>query len=153
MAVVGAIIAGAGAIFGVAMQMKAQKANEKAQKAQQRAQELADLRARRRLLRESAQVRGETVNTAANYGAMNSSAIYGGLSGLTNQAQSQLGFQQTTLDLSKYITKQNIAMARYDTLGSAVSSVSSMFKNFKGLPNSTVRSGYQGVSPNLSLPS
>ena len=124
-----------------AMQAKSAKAQERAQKAQQRAQELADARERRKLLRQSAIARGETLNFGANLGAMGGTALAGGLSGLVNQQQSQLGFQQTTLDISKYITQQNIRSSRALTTASLFSGLNDAFGSFaKSLPGSTVQS-------------
>lgn len=145
MAAAGTLISGIGTVFGLAMQSKAAKAQEKAMKAQQRAQELADARARRRLLRETAMARGETVNLGANLGATDSSSLIAGLSGLTNQQQAQLGFQQTTLDISKFITKQNIAQSRYNTMASLFSSVGDMFGDF-------ARSNRSTAAPTSSYP-
>lgn len=146
MAAVGTIAAVAGTIGSLAMQSKAAKASEKAMKAQQKAQELADARARRRLLRETAMARGETVNLGANLGALNSSSLAGGLSGLTNQQQAQLGFQQTTLDVSKFITQQNIAQSRFNTMASLFSGVGDMFGSFaKSNRVASVNSPYSSV--------
>lgn len=127
MAAAGALI---GTVFGIAMQAKSAKAQQKAMRAQQKAQELADARERRKLLRQTAIARGETLNIGAALGATGSTALAGGLSGLVNQQQAQLGFQQTTLDISKYITKQNIAQSRYDTIGSIGSTVGDIFSSF-----------------------
>lgn len=146
MAAVGALVLGAASF---ALQAKSARAQEKAMKAQQKAQELADARARRQLLRSSAIARGETVNLGANLGAMESSSLIGGLSGLTNQQQAQLGFQQTTLDISKYITGQNISSSRYLTMASLFDTAGSLFK---GMPGSTVgpRSPYPSLSGLIS---
>lgn len=130
MGVVGTLLSVAGAVAGVAMQAKAAKAQQRAMRAQQRAQELADARDRRRLLRQTAIARGETVNIGAALGATGSSSLVAGLSGLTNQQQAQLGFQQTTLDLSRYITNQNIAQSRFNTLGSMFSTAGDIFGSF-----------------------
>lgn len=147
MAAAGAIISGVGAIAGIAFQAKAAKAQERAMEAQQKMQELADARARRRLLRETAIARGTAVNLASNLGAMGGSAVAGGLGGLMNQQMAQLGFQQQTLDLSRYITQQNIAQSRALSMGSAVEALGGLFKNFRGLPGSTVQTAYR--SPNF----
>lgn len=146
MAVVGTIAAVAGTIGGLAMQAKAAKASEKALKAQQKAQELADARARRRLLRETLIARGETVNLGANLGATDSSSLVAGLSGLTNQQQAQLGYQQTTLDISRFITKQNIAQSRFNTMASLFGGVGDLFGSFaKSNKVASVNSPYSSV--------
>ena len=133
-------------VASFAMQAKSAKAQEKAMKAQQRAQELADARDRRKLLRQTAIARGETLNFGANLGAMGGTALAGGLSGLVNQQQAQLGFQQTTLDISKYITQQNIRSSQAMTTASMFSGLSDGFSSFtKSLPGSTVKSPYTSV--------
>lgn len=146
---VAAIVPLIGAGLGVAsflQQRKAANAQEKAMKAQQRAQELADARARRQLLRQTAISRGETLNLGANLGALGGTALAGGLSGLMNQQQAQLGFQQTTLDISKYITQQNIRSSQALTTASMFSGLSEgLTSYFKSLPNSTVKSTYPSV--------
>jgi hypothetical protein len=143
MAAVGALVLG---VASFAMQAKSAKAQEKAMKAQQRAQELADARDRRKLLRQTAIARGETLNFGANLGAMGGTALAGGLSGLVNQQQAQLGFQQTTLDISKYITQQNIRSSQAMTTASMFSGLSDgLTSYFKSLPGSTVKSPYTSV--------
>lgn len=114
----GAAVGALGAAFSVFSQLKAQKAQKRAMQQQQKAQEVADARERRKLLRSSAIARGQTINTAASIGGLGSSGLTGGLMGLQNQAQSQLGFQQTTLDISKAITNQNIAANKFMTMAS-----------------------------------
>lgn len=146
MAVVGTIASVAGTIGGLAMQAKAAKASERALRAQQKAQELADARARRRLLRETLIARGETVNLGANLGATGSTSLVAGLSGLTNQQQAQLGYQQTTLDISRFITKQNIAQSRFNTMASAFEGVGDLFGSFaKSNKVASVNSPYSSV--------
>lgn len=147
MAVVGAI---AGVVFGAlsySQQRKSAQAQEKAMRAQQRAQELADARARRQLIRQSAIARGETLNIGASLGAMGGTGLAGGLSGLTNQAQAQLGFQQSTLDISKYITQQNIRAANAMSSASMFANLGDTFGSFfKSLPKGTAGSSYNPVT-------
>lgn len=85
-------------IFG---SLNAAAAQKKALKAQQKQQELADLREKRKLLRQAQIASGSTVNTAAAIGGMGSSGLSGGLASLTNQAQSQIGYQAQSSLLSK----------------------------------------------------
>lgn len=96
----------AGAVVGIGAASKSMKAQEKAMKAQQRAaeeqlrlQKMADLRERRRMLREAAIERGKVVNVAAQIGGGQGptmgSSIISGLGGLQSQVLSGLGFQQT----------------------------------------------------------
>lgn len=137
-------------VFGVAgflQQRKAAKSQERAMKAQQKAQELADARARRQLLRQSAIARGETLNFGASLGALGGTALAGGLSGLTNQQQAQLGFQQSTLDISKYITQQNIRSSQALTNASMFSGMNDIFQSFfKSMPTGGTGSSYKSVS-------
>lgn len=91
-------IAGVGAsIYGMVQQNKAVEAQKEAAKKQRDLQRAADQRERRRMLREQAIARGQTVNVAAQVGAgqgpTSSTALTGGLSGLQNQVLSAVGFQ------------------------------------------------------------
>lgn len=91
-------VAGVGAsIYGMVQQNKAVEAQKDAAKKQQALQKAADIRERRRMLREQAIARGQTVNVAAQVGAgqgpTSSTALTGGLSGLNNQVLSAVGFQ------------------------------------------------------------
>lgn len=133
MAGVGSLVNLGMGILGLSQQRKAAKAQERAMRASQKAQELADARDRRKLLRQTSITRGEALNFGANLGAMGGSALAGGLSGITNQQQAQLGFQQTTLDISKYITRQNIRASQAMT-------TASLFGGLGEVAGSTVRS-------------
>lgn len=91
-------IAGVGAsIYGMVQQNKAVEAQKEAAKKQRDLQRAADQRERRRMLREQAIARGQTVNVAAQIGAGQgptaSTALTGGLSGLQNQVLSATAFQ------------------------------------------------------------
>lgn len=146
MAVVGAVVGIGLGVLSYSQQRKSAQAQEKAMKAQQRAQELADARARRQLLRQTAIARGETLNIGANLGAMGGTALAGGMSGLVNQQQAQLGFQQSTLDISKYITQQNIKSANAMSSASMFSTLGDTFGSFfKSLPKGTTTSNYTSV--------
>ena len=97
--VVGAVIGAGASMQAMKAQEKAMKAQEKAAKEQLRMQKMADARERRRMLREAAIARGQTVNIAAQIGGgqgrFASSSLQTGLSGLQGQVLSGLGFQQT----------------------------------------------------------
>ena len=95
-----------GAVVGMGAAAKSMKAQEKAAKAQQKAaeeqlrlQKMADLRERRRMLREAAIQQGKVVNVAdqigGGQGRFMGSSIVSGLGGLQSQVLSGLGFQQT----------------------------------------------------------
>ena len=81
--------------------MKAASAQKQAVKAQQKQQELADMRERRRLLRSQQIAAGQATNMAASIGGLGGSSLAGGLSGLSNQVQSQLGYQAQSSALAK----------------------------------------------------
>lgn len=136
------MVAAVGAVVGIYGQLKSASAQKKAMREQQKAQELADARERRKLLRATAIQRGTATNVAASIGGLGSTALTGGLSGLQNQAQSQLGFQETTLGINKYITKQNIAASNWSTFGS----LGSAFSGFgSGQQSSTPSSPYGSI--------
>ena len=91
-------VAGVGAsIYGMVQQNKAVEAQKDAAREQRAQQMAADARERRRMLREQAIARGQTVNVAAQVGAGQgpsaSTALTGGLSGLQNQVLSATAFQ------------------------------------------------------------
>ena len=91
-------IAGVGAsVYGMVQQGKAVEAQKDAAREQRAIQLAADARDRRRMLREQAIARGQTVNVAAQVGAgqgpTSSTSLTGGLSGLENQVLSATAFQ------------------------------------------------------------
>jgi hypothetical protein len=96
-----------GGIVGAVGSMKAMKAQEKAMEMQQKAaqeqlkmQKMQDLRERRKMLREAAIARGQTVNISAQIGGgqgkFSSSSLMTGLSGLQSQTLSGNGYHQTS---------------------------------------------------------
>lgn len=97
--VVGAVAGIGAASKSLSLQKKAMKAQQKAAEEQLRLQKMADLRERRRMLREAAIAKGQVVNVAAQIGGGQGkymgSSIISGLGGLQNQVLSGLGFQQT----------------------------------------------------------
>ena len=97
--------------------MKSLQAQKKAQKAAQQAQETADRREQRKLLRQQAIIGGQVTNVAAQTGGLGSTAVEGGLSGLTNQVQSQVGFQTTTSMLAKQQSKYMAKAAQWNMIG------------------------------------
>ena len=115
-AAIGPIIGGITSLMGMSAQNKAIKAQEK-----QAA--LADRRERQKLLRQAQIVQGQAINTAASVGGLGSSGLIGGVSNVTNQAQSQIGFQNTSLQLSK---QYNNYMQQANLLGAVGSAFSNM---------------------------
>lgn len=96
-AAIGALVSAGASIFGMAQQSKAMEAQKEAAKEQRNLQMAADAKERRRMLREQAIAKGQTVNVAAQVGAGQgptaSTALTGGLSGLNNQVLSAAAFQ------------------------------------------------------------
>ena len=90
-----------GAVVGLVGNMASLKAQKKAIRAQEKQAALADSRERRKLLRQAQIVQGSATNVAASIGGLGSSGLIGGVSNVTNQAQSQIGYQQTSLQLQK----------------------------------------------------
>lgn len=100
-------------VYGMVQQRKAVEAQKDAAKEQRNLQRAADQRERRRMLREQAIARGQTVNVAAQIGAGQgptaSTALTGGLSGLQNQVLSATAFQ----GMSEYsVNRQQKALNR-----------------------------------------
>jgi len=81
--------------------LKSASAQKKAIAAQNRQAALADARDRRKLLRSAQIAQGQALNFGANVGGLGSSGLTGGLMNVSNQAQSQIGFQNTSLQLAK----------------------------------------------------
>lgn len=98
--VVGGIVGAVTGAKALNAQKKAMKAQKKAAEEQLRLQKMADLRERRKMLREAAIARGQTINIAAQIGggqgASAGSSLITGLAGLQSQTLSGLGFQQTS---------------------------------------------------------
>lgn len=120
--VVGAVVGVGAAAKSMKAQEKAAKAQIKAMEEQQRLQKMADLRERRRMLREAAIARGQTVNIAAQIGGgagrFAGTGLTGGLAGLQGQVLSGLGFQQTS-QTSAAVQQQYLnKAAKYQTQAS-----------------------------------
>lgn len=113
-AAVGAII---GAGVSLYTGMKSASLQKKAMKVQQKQQELADARERRRLLRQQQIAAGQAVNVAANVGGLDSSSLAGGLSGLSNQVASQVGYQAQQSALAKQASGLYQQAANYQMFG------------------------------------
>lgn len=135
-----------GAVVGAGFSMKAMEAQEKAMKAQQKAaeeqlrmQKMADMRERRKMLREAAIARGQTVNIAAQIGGgqgkFASSSLMTGLSGLQGQVLSGLGFQQTAAKSAQVQQKFLNKAAQYQMDASKYQGLGNMFSNiFSAFP-------------------
>jgi hypothetical protein len=139
----GAIVGGIAGAFG---SMKAMQAQEKAMKMQQKAaeeqikmQKMADLRERRKMLREAAIARGQTVNISAQIGGgqgkFAGSSLMTGLSGLQSQTLSGLGFQQTAQKSAQVQQKFLNKAAQYEMDASKWAGIGNMAQNiFSAFP-------------------
>lgn len=132
-----------GGIVGAVGSMKAMKAQEKAMEMQQKAaqeqlkmQKMQDLRERRKMLREAAIARGQTVNIAAQIGGgqgkFSSSSLMTGLSGLQSQTLSGLGFQQTSRRSAEVQQKYLNKAAQYEMDASKWAGLGNMAQNILG---------------------
>lgn len=132
-----------GAVVGAGASMKALEAQEKAMKMQQKAaqeqlkmQKMADMRDRRRMLREAAIARGQTVNIAAQIGGgqgkFAGSSLTTGLSGLQGQVLSGLGYQQTARRSAEVQQKFLNKAAEYEMDASKWAGFGSMAQNILG---------------------
>lgn len=142
-----------GGIIGAGASMKAMKAQEKAMKAQRKAaeeqlkmQKMADLRERRRMLREAAIARGQTINIAAQIGGgqgkFSSSSLMTGLSGLQSQTLSGLGFQQTSRRSAEIQQKFLNKAAQYEMDASKWAGYGNMLQNiFSAIPTPSFGKG------------
>lgn len=135
-----------GAVVDAGASMKALQAQEKAMKMQQKAaeeqikmQKMADLRERRKMLREAAIARGQTVNISAQIGGgqgkFASSSLMTGLSGLQSQTLSGLGFQQTAQKSAAVQQKYLNKSAQYEMDASKWAGIGNMAQNiFSAFP-------------------
>lgn len=132
-----------GGIVGAVGSMKAMKAQEKAMEMQQKAaqeqlkmQKMADMRERRRMLREAAIARGQTVNISAQIGGgqgkFSSSSLMTGLSGLQGQVLSGLGYQQTAAKSAQVQQKFLNKAAQYEMDASKWAGFGSMASDILG---------------------
>lgn len=112
-----------GPIIGGITSLMSLSAQKKAMAAQEKQAQLADQRERRKLLRQAQIVQGQAINTAASVGGLGSSGLIGGVSNVTNQAQSQIGYQNTSLQLSKQYNSAMQTAGMYDALGSVFSNM------------------------------
>lgn len=134
--VVGGIVGAVTGAKALEAQEKAMKAQQKAAQEQLRLQKMADLRERRRMLREAAIARGQTVNISAQIGGgqgrFASSSLQTGLSGLQNQTLSGLGFQQTAQKSAVVQQKFLNKAAQYQMDASKWAGYGSMFSSILG---------------------
>ena len=111
---VGAII---GAGISLYTGLKSASLQKKALRAQEKQQELADRQAKQRLLRQSQIAAGQTVNFAANVGALGSSGLQGGVMNLNNQVASQIGYQTQSSALAKQASGLMQQASNYQMFG------------------------------------
>lgn len=144
-------VAGVGAsIYGMVQQNKAIEAQKDAAKKQQALQKAADIRERRRMLREQAIARGQTVNVAAQVGAgqgpTSSTALTGGLSGLNSQVLSAVGFQGMA---ARNVREQQSLLnkaAGYQQNANIASGIASLAPDIGELGSGLFRSGQRIMS-------
>jgi hypothetical protein len=112
MAVVATIAAVAGAGASIASAVNQQKAAKSAQKQQ----ELSYNRSQKQAIREAQIRRAQATSSAQSMGAMTSSGFAGGVSSLTSQLGSTLGYSSQLSGLSK---EQAMYQSRAATFGAA----------------------------------
>lgn len=115
--VAGLALAAIGTGVQFAASRRQAKAQEKAAERQQALQELQARRERRRVIREGRIARAAALNVASQTGAGQSSAIAGGLSGVSSQVGAELGFSLGTEQIGQRITQLNRRAARAGQLG------------------------------------
>jgi hypothetical protein len=112
-----------GAIGSLVTGFMSLSAQKKAMKASERQAAAADRRERNKLLRQAQIAQGQATNVAASVGALGSSGLIGGTSNVTNQAQSQIGYQNTSLQLTKEYNKFRQQAATYNMFGDIFGSI------------------------------
>jgi hypothetical protein len=136
--VVGGIVGAMGTMKAMQAQEKAMKMQQKAAEEQLKMQKMADMRERRKMLREAAIARGQTVNISAQIGGGQGqsagSSLVTGLSGLQSQTLSGLGFQQTAAKSAqvqqKFLNKASqyqMDASKYQGMGNMLGNILSAF--------------------------
>lgn len=129
--VVGGIVGAVGTMKAMEAQEKAMKMQQKAAQEQLKMQKMQDLRERRKMLREAAIARGQTVNISAQIGGgqgkFAGSSLMTGLSGLQSQTLSGLGFQQTAAKSAQVQQKFLNKAAQYQMDASKYQGMGNMF--------------------------
>jgi len=130
-AIVGLAVAAAGAAVGVQQQAAAAKDQRKAAKEQRKAAAQQAARERRQSIREGRLARGQALNVAGQVGAGESSGLAGGLSGISTQVASNIGFSQQQeafgANIVKFQQRANKASSRAATAQGISSIGSSVF--------------------------
>lgn len=110
--VIAAVSGAVGAIGTIASASAARKAS----KAQQRQETLSTRRSQRQAIREAQIRRAQTLASAEGFGALEGSGVQGGVSSLSSQLGSTLGFSSEMSGLSRRITKYRSQAETYGAL-------------------------------------
>jgi hypothetical protein len=113
------IITVVAAVVGAGAAVKSAQAQNKANAAAQKQQELSYARSQKQAIRETQMRRAQATASAQSMGAMSSSGFAGGVSSLTSQLGSTLGYSSQLSGLSK---EQAMYQSKAATLG-AISGV------------------------------
>ncbi len=135
MAAGGLILGAVGQAFSLFGGMKAAKAEKKAEKLRERQMELEGLRKKRENLRQSFIQKAEITSNAVSSGAGDSSALEGGVAGVTGQANRQNLAVNQDLEIGHGIFKQNAKAAKgrsIAAIGEGISSFGSLFGSSGG---------------------
>ena len=118
-AIAGLALAAAGTAVSIQQQAKGNRAAKKASKEEEKARAQASARERRKTIRETRVARGAALNAANQVGAGESSGLSGGLSSLSTQRDSNLGFsinqEEFGKSIARFQTKANKAFGRAAT--------------------------------------
>ena len=145
-------LASAGAsAYGMVQQGKAVEAQKDAAREQRALQMAADARERRRMLREQAIARGQTVNVAAQVGAgqgpTSSTSLTGGLSGLQNQVLSATAFQGYSAANVKQQQKYLNQAAGFQQSASIAQGIAGVVPDLASVGSGLFQRGLQMVRP------
>ena len=124
-AIAGLAIAAGGAVMSI-------KAQQEAASQQKKLNNVNARRDRRRAIRESRMARAQVLNTGAQVGAGESSAVSGGVSSVGAQMGSNLGFSTQTQALGNNITNANARDSMFQGISSIGSSIFSASGGFGG---------------------
>jgi len=124
------VVMAAAAVVGAVTAVKSAQAQKKATEASQKQQELAYNRSQKQAIREAQIRRAQATASTQSMGALTSSGFAGGLSSLSSQVGSTLGYSSQLSGLSKeqsMYQSQAATFGAYSNLAFATSDFASKF--------------------------
>lgn len=111
------VVAAVSGVVGAVATVKSARAAKDAGELQARQERVATQRSQRQAIREAQIRRAQTLASSQGFGALDSSGVAGGVSSLSSQLGSTLGFSTEMSGLSQRITKLRTKADTYSALG------------------------------------